>query len=219
MVKIAKMMKIGVVLLALGTSCHEDSYEPIRVIVDGISPAGGPPGTVISVIGRQFSPIREENTVTIDGRSAKVLFFSDTLLTVQIPERENFAKVDLVVTRSGLLPDTTQVIVSENPLAQVTSLSPNTGPTGTIVTVSGTNFNLDTAAYAVVYAKPDATFFVPTNEDDGTFRNKLRAAYPDSLLIQIPEGFPGGRIRILTATVGKPQKTAYELTTPTFTVK
>ena len=53
---------------------------------------------------------------------------------------------------------------------------------------------------------------------DSTLRNTIRAAYPDSLQIEIPEGFQKGRIRIITSTRSRPEKVAYEVVTPVFTV-
>ncbi|MGB3780792.1 MAG: IPT/TIG domain-containing protein [Tunicatimonas sp.] len=199
-------------------SCSEDSIiKKIGIAIDEVSPAGGPPGTIVAVKGVNFSEVVTQNSVTVDGLMAEVVFATDTLLMVQLPLQAPYAKAELIVTSGRLLPDTGQVIVSENPLAEISEVMPRSSLSETVLTVLGSNFSSDKASYGILYHKADGTVFFPTN-DEGTYRNTLLEAYADSLLIQIPEGFREGHIRIITKTIGEPTNMVYELFTPYFTV-
>lgn len=202
----------------LASHCSEDLIRPIGIAVYEVSPSGGMPGSMVSLIGVNFSSVAENNSVTVDGLEANVLNASDTMLMIQLPLQASFGMAEMIVTTAGLFPDTAQVIISENPLAEITDISSRMSDLGTIALVSGSNFNPDTSSYFILYEKLDGGFLVPQNED-GTTRNTLLKVYPDSLLIQVPESFREGRIRILTETVGKPDSTFYFLNTPVFRVR
>ena len=175
---IAPIVAIGF----LATCCNEDSLvKTIGIAVYEVRPSGGISGSTVSLIGVNFSAVTEENTVTVDGLEAKVLAAADTVLTVQLPLQAFFNKAEVIVTTDGLIPDTTHVIVSEYPLAEITDISSRVSDLGTIASVSGNNFNPDTSSYAVTYEEADGVL-IPQKED-GTIRNTLLEAYPDSLLI------------------------------------
>lgn len=99
----------------------------------------------------------------------------------------------------------------------IEDINPKEGPPESIVVVYGTNFNTDRETYTIIYEDATKGFFVPETET-GQIRNTLVQAYPDSLLIQIPDGFQQGRIRITTKTSGQPTGIRYELRSPEFTV-
>lgn len=65
------------------------------------TPAAGEGGTKITLNGSTFSNTAEENTVTIGGKSAKVLSASKTVLVVEAPENEEGSEFKIVVKVTG----------------------------------------------------------------------------------------------------------------------
>jgi len=204
-------------LLSLGCEDKWEPYKLEKVILYALDPPGGMPGSLVTVTGLGFSLMPDKNTVTIDALPVEVLSASDTALTFRIPEQAPFSHAELVVASPGLRADTTLIIVSEKPLAQITGMIPEEGPPGTIVKMLGNNFNPDETSYLIIYEDSLTGFFVPTI-DDGKVLNTLISASPDSLLIQIPEGFSKGRIRIFNETLGQPLNIRYTLFSSEFKV-
>ena len=204
----------------LNAGCEEswEPYELDQVVIYASDPQGGMPGTVINVIGLGFDLVPEGNTVTINGLSTEVISASESNLIIRIPSTADFADAELIIASKGLKPDTSKLIITENPLAQVTDISPKTGSTRTIVTIYGNNFNPFEDAYFVYYEDPVDGLFVPRT-DDGIYLSTLLFASKDSLKIQIPYGFQGGRVRLNTETVGQPLNSRYNLRTPEFILK
>ena len=215
-----RLNAIMLVLPLLCASCNEDNWEPYsptEVIIYGTLPPGGIPGSVVTAFGENFSSTVQENVATIGGLSAEILSATENELTIRIPEQAVFAESSLIVSSAGLNPDTTGIIVSELPLARITDISPDQGPSGTVVTVYGSDFNPNEGAYAVIYEDAENGFFIPRN-DDNTVRNTLISAHADSLTIEIPNGFREGGIVIFTETEGRPLNASYRLVSPSFTV-
>ena len=211
---------IVLVLPLLCASCNADDWEPYRptkVIIYGTLPPGGIPGSVVTAFGENFSSTLQENVATIGGLPTEVLAATENELTIRIPEQAVFAESSLIISSAGLSPDTTGVIISELPLARITNISPDQGPSGTVVTVRGSDFNPDEGVYTVIYQDTENGFFIPRNEDT-SIRNTLISAHADSLTIEIPNGFREGGIVIFTETVGRPLNASYQLVSPSFTV-
>lgn len=117
----------------MATCCSEENLiRPIGIAVYEVRPSGGLPGSTISIIGVNFSDIADKNPVTVDGLEAEVLSASDSVLRLQLPLGLSYKKAEVVVTTAGLNPDTTQVIISENPLAEVTDITTRESDSETI---------------------------------------------------------------------------------------
>ncbi len=220
-------LAFGLCSLLLGCQ-DEDTFPPPHITLYGPEPAGGSPGTLINAVGVNLSADLQENIVTVNGEPAVVLAVSEPQLdpavgilrrlTFRIPNEATFSEADLVIARSGYQTDTTRLIVSDQPLASIADITPKTGPPGTIVTLHGTNFNPDPDAYLVIYDDfVTKKFFMPTTEN-GQVINTLVRSYSDSLLIEIPDGFQAGEVRISTESSGLPLGARYELRSPVFTV-
>lgn len=219
----------GLCLLLLGCQDQDDDRFTLpHIVLYGPEPAGGSPGALINAVGINLSANLQENVVTVNGEPAVVLAVSEPQLdpvvgllrrlTFRIPDDAVFSEAELVIARSGYQPDTTRLIVSDQPLASITNITPTTGSPGTIVTLHGTNFNPNPDACLVIYDDfVTKKFFAPTTEN-GQVINTLVHSYSDSLLIEIPNGFHAGEIRILTETSGLPSEARYELRSPIFTV-
>lgn len=203
--------------LSIGCEENWEPYEQQQIILNSPEPPGGVPGTLVKISGSGFSPIAEENSVTINGLSVNTLYASKNDLVIKIPDDASFVETELIVSRSGFGSDTATIIVSENPLARITGISPEAGPPGTIVTIYGNDFNPDEESYVIFYEDSLDGFFVPRTEDD-QYISTLLFTSKDSLKIQIPEGFQKGSIRLNMETVGQPLQSRYTLRTAEFTV-
>ncbi len=82
----------------------ESEFEPVPLVITGVSPASGPAGTPVTIGGTGFSPRREDNQVFFGGIAATVV--SATATTVQAdrsgPRRQRAAEADIgIARRSG----------------------------------------------------------------------------------------------------------------------
>lgn len=73
------LLLAGILLIP---SCSDDDYQFTHVVLTEVNPVGGPPGTTVTVIGRGFSRVPEEHTVTIGELPAEVLAATDTALVI-----------------------------------------------------------------------------------------------------------------------------------------
>ncbi|MFN8635252.1 MAG: RHS repeat-associated core domain-containing protein [Chloroflexota bacterium] len=63
--------------------------------VGGFSPAGGEPGTVITLTGTNFSTIAQTNRVTVNGMQAQVDSATATSLTFKVPPGTNHGRIEV----------------------------------------------------------------------------------------------------------------------------
>ena len=132
------------------------SYGNIKSFVSGggkqpkltsVTPDGAVCGDTVTISGENFSFTPANNIVYFDDSIARVLVSSGAQLVVVVPLTEELS-VKVGVTVSGLESSNELDFAMKQPL--LSSYSPLTGTFGDIVTLSGTNFSLDTL-YAKVY--------------------------------------------------------------------
>lgn len=115
-------------------SADEYTYLPAPV-VSGITPAVGGPGTVVTVTGSGMS-----ETVAVDFgavRSAAFTVVDDTAVMASVPAGTD--TVDVTVTSTGGV-SARSASDQFTYVPVVTSISPASGPAGTVVTIRGTSF-------------------------------------------------------------------------------
>jgi hypothetical protein len=71
-------------------------------VVTGISPVSGPIGTIVTIQGKNFSPIPTENFVRMGGIVCPVLSATSTELTIRIPVGMNSQRL-VVMSKEGLI--------------------------------------------------------------------------------------------------------------------
>jgi hypothetical protein len=108
---------------------------PPNPILQSISPTSGPVGTLVGLNGLNFG---SSGTVTFNGVNANILSYSSTFIQAYVPTGATTgpAQVHTSGGNSGGITFT----VTTLPPPTITSLTPNTGPTGTSVVIAGTNF-------------------------------------------------------------------------------
>jgi uncharacterized repeat protein (TIGR01451 family) len=120
------------------------------------SPASGPPGTVITISGAGLNEKSPHPDVTVGG-GAVVTFgtISPNTLSFSVPATAASGLITITTTNGSI--SSSQVFYLP---ASISSLTPNAGPAGTIVKISGNNF---TDASAVSFNGLPAISFVVTN--------------------------------------------------------
>ncbi|MEO5978966.1 MAG: IPT/TIG domain-containing protein, partial [Chryseolinea sp.] len=111
-------------------------------IVDRISPMEGKPGTVVTIYGKYFDTNATNNIVRFGGKIGTVIPpAKDSVLTVTVPA--DAVTGLLTVTISGIVGVGPQFVVlpSNTPVHSITGITPNNGQAGTVVTITGVNFD------------------------------------------------------------------------------
>ena len=132
--------------------------------ITSISPSSGPPagGTVVTITGVNFTGVTGSSGVSFGGVAASAYTVnSDTSITATVPAG-SAGSVNVVIDAPGGLGTLTNgytYVTSPT----VTSVSPDTGPTGggTVVTIAGTGF---TGATAVDFGASPATSFTVNSD-------------------------------------------------------
>lgn len=109
--------------------------------ISGISPQSGSTGTVIQIWGAYFGSLQGASFVYYNYEPCVVSSWSDTLITCVIP---NTARTNgtFVITVNGKSSAPSAQFTLNAP--QITSISPSSGPSDTLVTISGIGFGSKT---------------------------------------------------------------------------
>jgi len=123
------------ILILAGTAGAQYKARPV---ISGINPTSGPPGTTVTINGQNFGP---EYAVLYNGVQLTPKSVSDTAIVVQIP-------ADAVQGRFTLRGPVHQVVspqvfwvIQSKAAPVITSIEPNSGPPGAVVTINGNNFS------------------------------------------------------------------------------
>lgn len=153
-------------------------------LVLSLSPTSGPcnGATVVTITGANFTP--SGMTVAFGAVSATFAYISPTQITAVAPV-QGAGVVDVRVTTSaGTSPNTAadDFTCTGIPAPTVTGLNPTSGPVGTTVTVTGTNF---IGVTSVTFGGVSATFTVVS---------------PTQLTATVPAGTPAGVVDVRVTT-------------------
>jgi len=104
--------------------------------ITGINPSSGTVRTSVTITGNNFGATQGSNTVTFNGTAASPTSWSATSIVVPVPSGATTGNV--VVTTGGGASNGVTFTVTAPP--SITSLSPTSGPAGTSIIITGTNF-------------------------------------------------------------------------------
>lgn len=128
-------------------------------VITSFSPASGPIGTTVTIVGSNFSSDIASNTVKFGTILATVTSATPGQLSVIVPLVA--ANQPIYVTVNGLTAfSTTSFIITLPP--SIMSFSPISGPVGTIVTIYGNNFGPAIADNIVKFGAVQATVTAAT---------------------------------------------------------
>jgi len=160
--------------------------------ITSLAPTSGTVGTQVVITGTNFSTTAANNTVRFNGISATVTAATTTQLTVTVPQGATTGAVTVTV---GSLTAAGPAFTVTVPSPTITSFTPTSGPVGTQVVITGTNFAATPANNNVWFNSTPAT---------------VTAATATQLTVAVPQGATTGAVRV---TIG-----SLTATGPTFTV-
>ncbi len=100
------MKRFMLLLLAIGllnASCKKDEKTGNRPdpVVTSVSPARGRTGAVITINGENFSRIRKEYSVQVNGVDARIITFNEQNIYVEVPQSKVVGHVPVSITIAG----------------------------------------------------------------------------------------------------------------------
>ena len=145
--------------------------------ITSISPTSGPIGTVVTVTGTDFGPTigTIQSVIKFNGVQTRTTFWSDTSAVGPVPSGATTGDVVLYV---GGAPSN-GVLFTVTPPPSITSLSPNFGPVGASVTITGSYFGATQGTSTVTFNGVQAT---PTSWSD------------TSIAVPVPRGATTGNV-------------------------
>lgn len=164
------------------------SFLPLRVfattgpIITSFSPTQGPVGTVVTIDGVNLGTVNSVRIGDVTLPNNTFTIVSSTRLTAIVPPgATSGAFVGVTNTTTGTISDNT-FAVTVTPAPAISSFTPSSGPVGTIVTITGTNF---TGATAVSFNNVNASSFTVNSATQIT--------------ATVPASATTGAIRVVTA--------------------
>ena len=127
----------SVVVTVGGQQSNAVSLTVLAPTISSLSPASGEPLTNFTISGSHFGS--SAGTVTLNGQTASTSNWSDSSITATVPSGATSGTV--VVSNGGLQTNGVSFTVL---VPTISSLSPNAGPVGGQLTISGSNFGSST---------------------------------------------------------------------------
>ena len=122
---------------AMLLSCNDDDEAPVPEVT-AIDPSSALTGKLISITGKDFSPVFSENKVSFNGKDALVTNASSTQLNALVPADAETGPV--TVTVNGRTAVNQLVFTVESLPSVIASVHPLSGGYKTLVTITGSNF-------------------------------------------------------------------------------
>jgi len=151
-------------------------------VVQRISPTSGPPGTVISLIGRHFD---RSQTVFLGDAELTIQSRLPNRWTVTVPDRAQSGRIEVRTSRGNVTGPRFRVTEAP-PAPTIAGFTPESGPPGAEVTIRGEHFSpratdnlvqLGSTAVVVRSATPtELRVIVPDGAETGAFRVRVTGA-------------------------------------------
>ncbi len=139
--------------------------------IAGLSPNIGPVGSAVVINGTNFSTTPLNNTVKFNGITASVVAATSTSITTSVPAGATTGPVTIQVGCNSVTSGGNFTVGFPPPT--ITSISPASGPVGTLVTITGTNFS-STPLNNTVYF--------------GATQTSVNTATATQLIVNVPQG-------------------------------
>jgi gliding motility-associated-like protein len=136
----------GAYNVRLQIGCVSITNGPIFTVTSGalptitsFTPTTGVIGTTVTITGTNFSTTPANNTVKFNGTTATATASTTTNITTTVPAGASTGKITVTVGGNTATSATNFTVTA--PLPTITSFTPASGPIGTTVTITGTNFS------------------------------------------------------------------------------
>src|SRR6266566_1395518 len=166
--------------------------------ITSLSPTSGPVGTSVTITGANFGSTQGTSSVTFNGTKAIPTSWSATSIVAPVPS--GAATGNVLVTVAGLASNAVSFTLTTPP--SITSLSPTSGPVGTSVTITGTNFGSTQGASSVTFNGTKAT---PTSWS------------ATSIVAPVPSGATTGNVLVTVAGLASNVVSFTLITVPSIT--
>ncbi|HKW64881.1 MAG TPA: IPT/TIG domain-containing protein [Candidatus Acidoferrum sp.] len=172
--------------------------------ISGLSVASGPVGTAVTITGSHFGATQGTSTITFSGKAASPTSWSDTSINAPVPTGATTGPV--VVTVGGLASNGSTFTVTSAPAPNIASLNPTSGPVGTSVTITGTNFGPSQGSSTVNF---NGTAAMPTSWNAATIVAPVPAGATSGYVVVTVNGVASNSINFtVTASPSAPTITS-----------
>lgn len=160
-----------------------------------LSPVSGAPGSAVTIDGRWFGTAT--GTVSFNQVAAPITTWTDVRITVTVPSNATSGPV-VVNTSRGQSNAIHFSVLSGTPPPSITSLSPDNGPAGTSVVVSGSNFGSGSgtvtfngvAAQVLSWSSTSIATTVPAGASSGNVIVSLNGQNSNGVFFQVTTSGP-----------------------------
>jgi hypothetical protein len=168
----------GPVLVTVGGVTSNSYFYSVGAGITGIAPTQGSVGTTVTISGTGFGTTQGSSTVTFNGMPASPSSWSNASIVVPVPNGATTGNVAVLV--NGVSAAGPLFLV----LPSISALSPVSGPVGTVVTISGSNFGLTQGISSVAFGQVAA---MPAQWSQ------------DTIVVPVPSGAVTGSVVVMVA--------------------
>jgi hypothetical protein len=118
-----------------GTAFSTTSFVDAPPTITGFSPSGSPVGTVVTIHGTNFSGV---TAVSFNGVASNFTVTAPTQITATVPSGATTGSITVTNPYGSA---TSAATFTVGPLPTITGFSPGSGPVGSQVVITGTNFS------------------------------------------------------------------------------
>lgn len=164
--------------------------------ITSFTPPAGPTGVTVVITGTNFDPVAANNTVAFNGVAAVVTASTATTITTTVPTAASTGPITVTVAANTATSPTDFVVT---PPPTITSFTPGSGPVGTTVDITGTNFSTVPSVNTVTF---NGTAAVVT------------ASTATTITVTVPAGAMTGPIAVMIGSHTATSSTDFVVTVP-----
>lgn len=169
---------------AAGNITTVNTVALTSISVAGFSPSAGAPGTQVTITGTGFNTTPASNTVKFNGQTATVSSATSSKLVASVPSGATSGPIS-VTNGANTGSSSTNFVVRASDAPTITGFSPAVGGSGTSVTITGTNFDVEPTKNRVTLNQRPV---------------EVVSATASTLVVTIPSTVASGRFQIITPT-------------------
>ncbi|MEK8033548.1 IPT/TIG domain-containing protein, partial [Ideonella sp. DXS29W] len=151
------------------------------------TPNSGPVGATVTLYGSGFKTKLTDNTVKFNGKVAAVKSATANVLTVKVPSGASTGKITVSNANGSVTSATDFVVGLSMPAPTITSFTPDTGKTGDVVSLTGTNFQAGATDNKIMLGQAYSSTVVDADSPS-----------PTLLKTPVPGGVASGKIAVTT---------------------
>jgi hypothetical protein len=180
-----------------GLSSNSVPFSVSTATISKVSPSSGVPGTRVTISGSGFGAAQGSGQVWLGTANAVVQSWSDTQVVAVVANGSTSGNA--LILQNGVFSNPLPFTVNS---LQISSVSPNSGGAGTIVTITGTGFGAtqgdgsvllgSTAAQVIGWSNNQVVASVASNAVSGVAQIEQNGIWSNTITFTVPVGFGGG---------------------------